>query len=178
MSQSTASTRYAKALFQLAVEHKLLKEVTEDLREVKIAFKENGELFQLLDSPRIGDEKKKAILSELFASVQPIIVNALKLLVDKKRIHEVVNVIDAFIEQANAAQGIADAIVFSTRPLTEQEKKRISATFAGLVGKNALHITNEIEPGLIGGIRVQIGNQIYDNSVSTKLTGLQRKLIG
>ncbi|MFJ8263082.1 F0F1 ATP synthase subunit delta [Rummeliibacillus sp. NPDC094406] len=178
MSQSTAANRYAKALFQLAQEHNLLNEVTEDLREVKIAFGENGNLFQLLDSPKIETDKKKEMLSELFASVQPIIVNALKLLVDKKRIHEVVSVIDAFVAQANDAQGVADAVVFSTRTLAEEEKQRISTAFAQKVGKNALHITNEIDASLLGGIRVQIGNQIYDNSVATKLAGLKRELIG
>ena len=178
MSQSTAANRYAKALFQLAQEHNLLNEVTEDLREVKIAFEENQELFKLLDSPKIDAEQKKANLSELFSSVQPIIVNALTLLVDKKRIHEVVNVIDAFVTQANNAQGVADAIVFSTRALTEDETQRISTVFAQKVGKNALRITNEIDASLLGGIRVQIGNQIYDNSVATKLAGLKRELIG
>ncbi|MGX9133148.1 F0F1 ATP synthase subunit delta [Rummeliibacillus sp. JY-2-4R] len=178
MSQSTAANRYAKALFQLAQEQNVLKEVTEDLREVKIAFEENNELFQLLDSPKIEDDKKKAILSEIFASVQPIIVNTVKLLVDKKRIHEVVSVIDAFVSLANNAQGVADAIVFSTRTLDEKEKNRISTAFAQKVGKTALNITNEIDNTLLGGIRVQIGNQIYDNSVATKLAGLKRELIG
>ncbi len=178
MSQSTAANRYAKALFQLAQEQNVLTEVTEDLREVKIAFKENSELFQLLDSPKIEDDKKKAILSEIFASVQPIILNTVKLLVDKKRIHEVVSVIDAFVSLANNAQGVADAVVFSTRALDEEEKNRISTAFAQKVGKTALHITNEIDHTLLGGIRVQIGNQIYDNSVATKLAGLKRELIG
>ena len=178
MSQSTAANRYAKALFQLAQEKNLLKEVTEDLREVKVVFEKNQELFKLLDTPKIDADKKKAILSELFASVQPIIINALKLLIDKKRIHEVVSVIDAFINQANNAQGVADAVVFSTRALTEEEANRISTVFAQKVGKNALRITNEIDASLLGGIRVQIGNQIYDNSVVTKLAGLKRELIG
>lgn len=178
MSQSTAANRYAKALFQLAQEKNVLKQVTEDLREVKIAFEGNKELFILLDSPKIDTNKKKAMLSELFASVQPIIVNALKLLIDKKRIHEVVSVIDAFVALANDVQGVADAVIFSTRTLTEDEKQRISTSFSKKVGKNALNITNEIDASILGGIRVQIGNQIYDNSVATKLAGLKRELIG
>lgn len=83
MSQSTAASRYAKALFQLAQEKQLLTEVSSDLREVKVVFEENKELFQLLDSPKLEDKEKKELVSKVFASVQPIIVNAIKVLIDK-----------------------------------------------------------------------------------------------
>lgn len=50
--------------------------------------------------------------------------------------------------------------------------------FAKLVGKQSLNITNEVDPSLLGGIRVQIGNHIYDSSVANKLERLKRELIG
>ena len=178
MSQSTAASRYAKALFQLAQEKQLLTEVSSDLREVKVVFEENKGLFQLLDSPKLEDKEKKELVSKVFASVQPIIVNAIKVLIDKKRIHEVVSVIEEFIRFANDTQGVADAIVYTTQPLTEDETQRISTAFARKVGKNTLNITNEIDPSLIGGVRLQIGNQIFDSSISHKLAGLKRELIG
>ncbi|MBK3495630.1 F0F1 ATP synthase subunit delta [Viridibacillus sp. YIM B01967] len=178
MSQSTAASRYAKALFQLAQEKQLLAQVNEDLREVKLVFEKNPEIFQLLDSPKLEDKEKKELVSKVFASIQPIIVNAIKVLIDKKRIHEVVSMIEEFIRQANDTQGVADAIVYTTHPLTAEETGRISTAFAAKVGKNALNITNEIDPTLIGGVRLQIGNQIFDSSLSHKLAGLKRTLIG
>lgn len=86
--------------------------------------------------------------------------------------------IEEFIRFANDTQGVADAIVYTTQPLTEDETQRISTAFARKVGKNTLNITNEIDPSLIGGVRLQIGNQIFDSSISHKLAGLKRALIG
>lgn len=73
---------------------------------------------------------------------------------------------------------MADATVFSTRALSAEESANISTAFAKLVGKQSLNITNEIDPTLLGGIRVQIGNHIYDSSVVNKLERLKRELIG
>ena len=97
---------------------------------------------------------------------------------DKKRINEAVSVFEAFIRIANDAAGIEDAIVLSTETLTEEQIQRISSTFAKKVGKNSLNITNEIDPSLIGGIKLIIGNQIYDNSIVSKMNGLRRELLG
>ena len=76
------------------------------------------------------------------------------------------------------AQGVAEAKVYSTRELTEDERARISTVFSKNVGKQSLRIENIVDPSLLGGIRIQIGNRIYDSSLSTKLDRLKRNLIG
>ncbi|MBO1909864.1 F0F1 ATP synthase subunit delta, partial [Microvirga sp. 3-52] len=63
-------------------------------------------------------------------------------------------------------------------PLTESESAAISSTFARKVGRISLRINNIIDPTLIGGIRVQIGNRIFDNSLVNKLERLKRDMIG
>ncbi|WP_017382141.1 F0F1 ATP synthase subunit delta [Paenisporosarcina sp. TG-14] len=178
MSQSTTAKPYALALFQLAQEHNQLAHVEEDLREVKVVFKENPELSVLLASPKLSLDRKKEIIRELFSNANPFIVNTLQLLIDNKRINETVAVVTEFEELSNAAQGIADAKVFSTRALTDVEREAISTAFASKVGKKSLRIENEIDPSLLGGIRLQIGNRIFDNSVSAKLERLKKELIG
>lgn len=105
-------------------------------------------------------------------------VNTLQLMAERKRLDEVSSLADEFVVLSNNAQGIEDAKVYSTRPLTEEEHASISSTFAKKIGKQSLRIENIIDPSLIGGLRLQIGNRIYDSSVSTKLARLQRQLIG
>ena len=95
-------------------------------------------------------------------------------MLEKKRINEIVNIVDEFIDFANDAAGIAEAKVYSTRPLTEDESAAISTAFAKKVGKQSLRIENIIDPTLIGGIRLQIGNRIYDSSLASKLERLKR----
>ena len=178
MSQSTAAKRYALALFQLAQKHNQLTSVEEDLREVKVVFKENRELQALLATPKLSLDRKKELIRELFGQANPLVVNTLQVLIDRKRINETVAVATEFATLSNEAQGIADAKVFSTRPLTDTERADISSAFAQKVGKQSLRIENVIDPSLIGGIRLQIGNRIFDSSVSAKLDRLKKQLIG
>jgi F-type H+-transporting ATPase subunit delta len=178
MSQSVAAKRYALALFELAQKNGQTGPIQEDLLELKKVFQTNKELGQLLDSPRLKVAKKKELMADLFKGANQLILNTLFLMLDKKRMNEVVNLVDEFIAYANDAAGIAEAKVYSTRPLTADESQAISTAFAQKIGKTALRIENIIDPSLLGGIRLQIGNIIYDSSISAKLERLKRDLIG
>lgn len=178
MSQSIAANRYAKALYELAKEKNVVAETVADLREVRIVFTESKDLFNLLVAPNLTTEKKFELIDSIFSSVQPIIVDALKVILVNNRIDETVSVIDSFIRIANDESGVEDAIVYSTEALTEDQLERISTTFAKQVGKDSLNITNEIDSSLIGGIKLIIGNRIYDNIIVSKVNGLRRALLG
>lgn len=178
MSQSTAAKRYALALFELAQQHNQLASVEEDLREVQVVFNENRELQVLLSTPKLSLDRKKEIIRELFGKANPLVVNTLQVLIDRKRMNEIVEVGNEFATLANEAQGIEDAKVYSTRPLTDEERSSISSAFAQKVGKQSLRIENVVDTSLIGGIRLQIGNKIFDSSVSSKLNRLKKQLIG
>jgi len=118
------------------------------------------------------------MVADIFTGATPEVLHTVQLLVEKKRVNEIKLIANAYAELAAQAQGMADATVFSTRALSAEESANISTAFAKLVGKQALNITNEIDPTLLGGIRVQIGNHIYDSSVVNKLERLKRELIG
>lgn len=175
---SQVAKRYAEALFQLAQEKQILAEVGADLKELVTVLKDNKELLTLLSAPKLSADRKKAIIAEIFSNAQPAVLNTLQLLIDKKRLSDVQVVAEEFQTLASSALGVTDATVYSTRPLTQEEDAEISSAFAQLVGKGKLNITNVIEPALLGGIRVQIGNYIYDSTVAAKLEGLKRTLVG
>lgn len=178
MSKSVVAKRYALALFESAQQNNQIAPIQADLHEIKKVFASNKELNQLLDSPKLSVDKKKELFTTLFKDANVYVLNTLSLLLDKKRIEEVVNIVDEFTTYANDAAGVADAKVFSTRVLTAEESESISKAFARKVGKQSLRIENIIDPSLIGGVRLQIGNQIYDSSLSAKLDRLKKDLIG
>jgi len=178
MSQSTVAKRYAGALFQLALEQKTVAEVNADLQELVKVFETTPEILSLLATPKFSIQRKKEIVAEIFSNANPAVVNVLQLLIDKKRVNEALNLASEFEKLAAEAQGFSAATVFSTRELTEQEKEDISSSFGKLVGKEKLNITNVIEPSLLGGVRVQIGNYIFDNTIANKLENLKRTLVG
>ncbi|WP_342470312.1 F0F1 ATP synthase subunit delta [Ureibacillus sp. FSL K6-3587] len=177
MSNYTVAKRYAEALFSVAQKQNVVDEVNQDLQEIAKVIKENKDFLTVLTNPKFSSDRKKQIVSELFNGVNPVLLNTLQLLVDKKRVNELINIAEAFKALAADAQGTAEATVYSTRELTEEEKNNISASFAKLVGKETLNITNVIEPSVIGGVRVQIGNIIFDNTVASKLENLRRTLV-
>jgi F-type H+-transporting ATPase subunit delta len=178
MSNSTVAKRYAQALFELAQQKNILAEVGADLNELTKVVTESPDFLTLLNAPKFSIERKKQIIAEIFAGATPEVLHTVQLLVEKKRVNEVKLIATAYAELAAQAQGTANATVFSTRALSTEESANISAAFSKLVGKQSLNITNEIDPSLLGGIRLQIGNHIYDSSVANKLERLKRELIG
>ncbi|WP_088009571.1 F0F1 ATP synthase subunit delta [Indiicoccus explosivorum] len=178
MSRSAAAQRYAEALYDVAKAHGEEAVIEQDLREVKKVLEANPEFFEMFASPKLDTQDKQKIIRELFAGANGHVLNMLLLVTEKKRTDEVPDIADEFIRLSYENRGIAEATVYSTRFLTESEAAAISESFSRKVGKQALRIENVVDPSLIGGLRVQIGNRIYDSSVSSKLESLQRQLIG
>lgn len=86
--------------------------------------------------------------------------------------------IDAYIEMSYDQKGIATAKVESVRALTDEEKLAISSVFAKKMNKVSLEIENVVNNDLLGGLKIQIGNRIFDGSLRGKLDGLKRELLG
>ncbi|MDQ1000197.1 F-type H+-transporting ATPase subunit delta [Neobacillus niacini] len=177
MSNSMVAKRYALALFQIAKEQQLLEVVEEELRVVKEVMVYNNDLKAVLKSLKLTLDKKKEIVRGAFSNVNPYVLNTLLILIDRHREDEIVEVANQFFELANDEKGVAEAEVFSTRELTEAEREAISTTFAAKVGKKSLRIENIVDSELLGGVKLRIGNRIYDGSLRGKLDRLERKLL-
>lgn len=177
MSDNAVAKRYALALFQLAKENNHLDQYETELRAVKKALSENPDFKSLLKSPKLSTDKKKGLLKEIFSGTSVHVLNTLMLLSDSHRENEMEEVAQSFIDLANSERGIAEATVYSTRPLTASESEAISSAFAKKVGRVSLNIENIIDTNLLGGVKVRIGNRIFDGSLRGKLERLERNLI-
>lgn len=177
MSNSTIARRYALALFQIASETQVLNQVEQELRVVKEVVANNPDLTAVLKSPKLPNEKKKEILKQAFTLVSPYVLNTLMLLVDRHREEQIPEVADQFVALANDAKGIAEAKVYSVKLLTAEQAEALSAAFAPKVGKQALQIENIVDSNLLGGLKLRIGNRIFDGSLRGKLDRLERKLV-
>ncbi|PEQ92587.1 F0F1 ATP synthase subunit delta [Neobacillus sp. OS1-33] len=177
MSNSMVAKRYALALFQIAKETSALGVIEEELRVVKEVVQYNPDLKVVLSSSKLSKEEKKEIIKASFTSVNVNVLNTLLILIDRHREDQIVDVANEFLELANNEMGIAEAKVYSTRELTDAEREGISSVFAKKVGKKSLKIENIVDSNLLGGIRLRIGNRIYDGSLRGKLDRLERKLL-
>jgi F-type H+-transporting ATPase subunit delta len=177
MSQSIIAKRYADALFQLGKEKSKLDQFESELHTLRDVYRSNNEIISFLKHPRFSIDQKKKLISDSFQSFSVEIVNTLKLIVERHREDIIVDMIGDFMEMMNNAKGIANADVYSVRELSEAEKQRISETFAPKVGKQSLNLTNIVDPSILGGLRLRVGNRIFDGSVSGKLRRIERKLV-
>ncbi|OPX04508.1 F0F1 ATP synthase subunit delta [Geobacillus sp. LEMMY01] len=178
MNQEVIAKRYASALFQIALEQGKLDRIEEDVRAVRQALAENGEFLSLLSYPKLSLDQKKALIREAFAGVSTPVQNTLLLLLERHRFGLVPELAEQFLALVDDARGIAKAVAYSARPLTDEELRALSDVFAQKVGKQTLEIENIIDPELIGGVKLRIGNRIYDGSVSGQLERIRRQLIG
>ncbi|MGM8211407.1 F0F1 ATP synthase subunit delta [Virgibacillus sp. W0430] len=177
MSEAVVAKRYADALFQLGDEKATLDQLIEELRVVKEVLEVNDSLVVFLKHPRITNEKKKQFLDEVFQGIQTDILNTLKILVERQRVELVPSMIDHFIQLYNDAKGIAEATVYSVRELSKTEKEDLAASFAQRFNKNTIKIKNVVDSDLIGGMKIRIGNTIYDGSISGKLKRIERNIV-
>ena len=177
MSNELVAKRYANALFEIATEQNLVETVEHDLHVVKKEYVQNVELHKFLQHPGITKESKKSVLNETFSSISETVLNLICLLVDRQRLNIIPDLENEYVLIANDARNIADATVYSVNEMPKEELDKIGALFAQKLNKNAVRITNEIDPSLIGGYKVRVGNRIFDGSLKNKLGRMERELI-
>jgi F-type H+-transporting ATPase subunit delta len=175
MSGSRAAIRYAKAILSFALEQKKEVQVNEDMLLIATTIEESKELQVLLSSPVIKTELKKASLNTLFASkVSSLTIGLINLLIDNKRLAILSYVAKQYTALFDKLKGIEVAKVTTAVPLTDALNKKVLSKVKELTGKEAT-IENVIDPEIIGGFILRIGDVQYDASVANKLQGLKRQ---
>ncbi len=176
MGNELVAKRYAVALFELIREKGIIAQAEKEIELVQTLFNQ-GELRDFFSHPKITIEQKKTLLEEhLKDKVSKEILNALFLMLDRKRGDSIAEMAKQFLTLAMEEQNIAEAVVYTAAPLNEEQQQAISDIIAKKVGKEKLRMQHAIQPDLIGGVRIRVGNQIFDGSVSGKLESLKREL--
>lgn len=174
MSNSIVANRYAAALFQVAKENDQVALIGEQMSVVKEVLQQTPELLFFLKLPKVDMSKKKELVKQAFSTASPYIVNTLLLMMENHREDNLLEMAEEYIALANNERGIAEATVTSVRPLNEEEKSSLSVVLAEKVGKQTLKIENVVDPKLLGGLKVRIGNRIIDGSLRGKLDRLKQ----
>ncbi len=172
MISSRVASRYAKSLLDLAVEKKLLKEVYADMVLFKKTCAANRDLVLMLRNPIISHEKKKAVLYAIFkGKFNPATLAIFDVITRKNRESYLPAIAESFEIQYRQHEGIVKAIVTTPVPLTDTLRKEFMAMIAKQTGKE-IDMEEKVDPAIIGGYILNIGDQRIDNSVKTKLKTL------
>lgn len=179
MSNYAVANRYAVALIQLAKEKGSLTQFVNELQVVKDVFNQTPELSNVLLHPKVSQADKAKIIKSSFSSyVSDSVINMLLLVIERGRGDIILSVIEKFKVLAYDEQGKAEAKVYSVKPLSDEDKDVISKQFAKKIGKDTLMIENIVDDKLIGGLKIRIGDRIFDGTVKGRLDRMQRQLIG
>jgi F-type H+-transporting ATPase subunit delta len=173
---SSAATRYAQAVFSLGKERGTLDVWQSDLTDLA-TLTGDSRVSSYLKNPSITADTKLATLeASLPSTVQPELRNLAKLLVVRDRTDLIPQIREIFEDQVRAERGITVAQVTTAEPLTADEEALVREKLASMTG-NTIEITSTIDPDLIGGIVVRIGDQVIDGSVRNKLERMRTRLV-
>lgn len=175
MIGTRAALRYAKAVLDLAKEKGCANEVNEDMKLIQLTIQDNPDLNIMLKSPVIKQAQKKSVLIKIFEKkVNEVTLRLLNLLVKNRRL-EILNLVaKEYIVIYDFLNGVEVAQVTSAVPLTKELEKAILKRVQESIEKK-VSLINIIDPSIIGGFILRVGDKQYDSSVSYRLKDLLSK---
>ena len=174
---SVADRVYARALFEAAQEKGRLEAVREQLEQVVTAAAEVPELRELLRNPQLDPRARAAALEDVLAGGDQLLRNFLLVLVDKGRIGELEVIAEEFERLVAEQEGVLSAELTTAVELSDDDEHRLLQQIETASGRK-VEATRHVDPGLIGGIVLQVGSHRLDASVRGRLDRLRRALVG
>ncbi|MEM7480533.1 MAG: ATP synthase F1 subunit delta [Acidobacteriota bacterium] len=173
---------YSKAMLALAQQAEAqqagaVDDLREELQSIARLIERDETFRAFLSSPLVDSDKRRESLEKTFrGKASDLLVDSLQVLNRKGRIHLVPAIAFTYRQELNQLQGRVEARVISAVALSDPQRERIRAAVKGATGKDAT-LDEQVDPSLIGGMVVQIGDQKADSSVATRLTNLSDKLL-
>ncbi|WP_199120523.1 ATP synthase F1 subunit delta [Pedobacter sp. ASV28] len=173
---SKAGARYAKSLIDLSKEQNALEEIKNDMAFFEKVVDENSELEAILKNPIVPLDKKSGIVNGVFGEkIHAITKSFLSLVIKKGRSAILFDVAKQFVEQYNILKGIVTAEVTSASALTEANRAEVVGLVKKELGANEVIVKEKINPDLIGGFILKVGDRQFDASIASGLAKLKQE---
>lgn len=167
---------YAIALFDLLLEQNKLTEVTEDFEMVTSLILSDKNYLRLLEHPQVTTEEKKALIKELFTSLDQSLLHFLYVLIDNKRINLIQEIYTIFYELYKSYLQVMEVEAITSEALTETQIEAITNNLSQKYRRKVV-LSNVIDRSIIGGIRIVTDHEIIDHSISKQLENLKSFLL-
>ncbi|KKQ80336.1 MAG: ATP synthase subunit delta [Parcubacteria group bacterium GW2011_GWC2_38_7] len=176
MAQTSTIKHYAKALVELGIENQCYDALVADLVDVDAKINENLEFKKYLTDKHVTFAKKQEALKNTFKDfVGDKSYNFLFLLIKEGRLLELSSILEIAAKTHLKAQDLFEIIVESVVPLTAKQEKEIAEKLAQSI-KQKLIIKNIINPEIIGGLKIFLGDTEIDGSIRGKILRLKKKI--
>ena len=173
--QSRAAIRYARAIYEIADEEKLVEEVYNDMIRINKLNRDSFDFKNLLSNSIIDNiDKKKAILS-LIEKNNSITEKLLDLLIHNKRVAIISDISSSFIQLYNKHNNIKEAVVITASPIDKNLENQILSQIK-IPEAKSITLTNLVDSSIIGGFIIQYDGKEYNASIKQNLKNLKTEL--
>lgn len=173
MKQPRVASRYAKSILDLAQEQDCLPATLADMETIQSIGNESADLRYLLSSPIVKADKKQAILKAVFeGKIGKLTAAFIDLITMKRREQLLIEIADSFIEQYRVLKNIRTAEVRSAVKLDEGIRQQIIERITQ--DANSVELTEIVDPELIGGFVVRVGDLQVDATVANSLRDMKK----
>jgi F-type H+-transporting ATPase subunit delta len=177
VTNETIARNYAATLFELAQRYEGVEAFVRGLDAVVGLLDQNPSFRLFLETPRIADREKKALLKKVFGAVLPRhLLNFLQVTVDKRRQRLLGLIAEEFRALVDEHLGRAHVTVTVAQPLDSGALADLSARLSSLLGKEAIpHV--RVNPAILGGVHLKSGDTVYDGTLRRRIKQLRRQLV-
>lgn len=173
MYQGQINVRYAKSLFQLAVEKEMVDEIKKDIDLILDTFQDDDNLARVIDYPVIKASKKSHILQELFQDkITKYTMSFLMLVIKNKREKHIKNICIDFSDIYVKHKGIKKAVLTTAFDLSRTQKENIKKSIEKKF-KSSVELDTKLDESLIGGLIIQVDDKQLDLSVARQIQNLR-----
>ncbi|MGV3461611.1 MAG: ATP synthase F1 subunit delta [Flavobacterium sp.] len=175
MTGSRAAVRYAKAILEMAQAQGSATQVSEDMAQIAETMNSNAQLAGFINNPTIKAETKESALNEIFASGNNITKGLFRLLLENKRFEILGHVAAQYKLQFDEMNGMETATVTTAFPITPDLEAKVLDKIKEFSDKK-ITLKNIVDPAIIGGFILRVGDKQFNASVAKSLTTLKREL--
>ena len=166
---------FARALFEVATERDALDEVHEQLGQLAAALNDSRDLMQFFFSPYFSSDEKKAALARALVDANPAFENFLEALIERHRMPVIFRIRDRFGQMWDEAHKLLPVEVTSAIELDEQTVRSIGERVGEQTGLK-VELSSRVDPEILGGIVLRVGNFILDASIAHRLEQLRKQV--
>lgn len=175
MNNPRVNIRYAQAVFDLAIERNEVESARKDMSLIEGVCNANPGLIAMLKSPVINSDKKLTVIHQLFTgNIGKLTMGFLEIIIRKKREANLYQIVRKFEDLYLDYKNVKKAHVTSAAPLSENLKVSLKKILEEQT-KGSIVIEEVVDPGIIGGLIVQIENQLFDDSIRHRLQKLHKE---
>ena len=174
MSSAAVARRYAQAL--IGAKGGYEADVRGSFADLIAAYRENDSLRQAIANPRIATADKERVLRRLLPDAPPVLESFLRLVLARRRESEIQAIYEEYCRMSDEREGEAEAIVETSLPLGDADLERLGKVLEQRFQRR-LRLSVRVDPALLGGIRVRVGDQLLDDTVRSRLTSIRRMLL-